>query len=119
MWFSIITAFKTNPNTVTNLSKLYQLHLLNAFVFFIHFLGETNLTPYRMLRIDGSTPVPIRMKNIRTFNAKPSVVDVLLVSTRSGGEGINLTAGTRLVMFDVCWNPSHDQQAMVRSKSKS
>ena len=27
-------SFKTSPNTVTNLSKLFELRLLNAFVFF-------------------------------------------------------------------------------------
>ena len=35
--FSIIIASKTNPNSTTNLSKLLQLHLLNAFVFFYTF----------------------------------------------------------------------------------
>jgi hypothetical protein len=69
-----------------------------------------------MRRIDGSTPLPKRFDNIKDFNegTENDWVDVMLLSTRAGGEGINLTAATRVIIFDVCWNPCHDNQAMCR-----
>ena len=67
----------------------------------------------RYLRIDGSTSLQKRHQHIKAFYS--GTHDVFLVSTRAGGEGVNLTAGTRIVLYDVSWNPSHDQQAMCRS----
>ena len=45
----------------------------------------------RYLRIDGSTPSHTRHERIKNFNT--GCYDVILVSTRVGGEGVNLTAG--------------------------
>ncbi|ETW00643.1 hypothetical protein, variant [Aphanomyces invadans] len=69
----------------------------------------------KYLVIDGSLSSSKRMEHINTFSDHKSGVDVLLVSTRAGAEGINLHAANRLVLFDVSWNPSHDHQSMCRS----
>ena len=37
-----------------------------------------------------------------------------LLSSKSGGCGLNLVGASRLVLFDVDWNPSVDLQAMAR-----
>ena len=37
-----------------------------------------------------------------------------LLSAKAGGLGLNLIGGSRLVLFDVDWNPATDDQAMAR-----
>ena len=38
-----------------------------------------------------------------------------MLSTRTGGVGINLTAADTVIFYDLDWNPTVDQQAMVRA----
>jgi len=41
--------------------------------------------------------------------------DVFLISTKAGGEGITLTCATRVILFDSCWTPARDEQAVNRA----
>jgi len=41
--------------------------------------------------------------------------DVLLMTTKSGGYGLNLEAADVVVMMDHSWNPKEDEQAMNRA----
>lgn len=64
-------------------------------------------------RLDGSTPPKLRDSIVSSFNTNPNIFAFLL-SAKSGGVGLNLIGGSRLILFDNDWNPSIDLQAMSR-----
>ncbi|TVY19385.1 DNA repair and recombination protein RAD54B [Lachnellula arida] len=67
------------------------------------------------LRLDGSTPTATRQDLVDTFNRTSASRNfAFLLSAKSGGAGINLIGASRLVLFDVDWNPAVDLQAMAR-----
>jgi DNA repair and recombination protein RAD54B len=70
---------------------------------------------YPFLRLDGKTPQNKRQTFVDEFNKAPAKkVFCFLLSTKAGGMGLNLVGASRLVLFDVDWNPAHDLQAMAR-----
>jgi DNA repair and recombination protein RAD54B len=67
------------------------------------------------LRLDGSTPSAKRQSLVDDFNRSPaSSCFAFLLSAKAGGTGLNLIGASRLVLFDVDWNPATDMQAMAR-----
>jgi DNA repair and recombination protein RAD54B len=67
------------------------------------------------LRLDGSTPAPKRQGLVDDFNRSSSTaVFAFLLSAKAGGMGLNLIGASRLVLFDVDWNPAVEEQAMAR-----
>ena len=67
------------------------------------------------LRLDGTTPSAKRQDLVDSFNRTPaSNCFAFLLSAKSGGVGLNLIGASRLVLFDVDWNPATDLQAMAR-----
>lgn len=51
-----------------------------------------------------------RQKRIEAFNAPGAKQDVFLLSTRAGGQGINLATADTVFIFDSDWNPHNDMQ---------
>uniref|UniRef100_A0A8C8II48 Snf2-related CREBBP activator protein n=1 Tax=Oncorhynchus tshawytscha TaxID=74940 RepID=A0A8C8II48_ONCTS len=65
------------------------------------------------LRLDGSTRVEQRQSLMDRFNADRRIFCFIL-STRSGGVGVNLTGADTVVFYDSDWNPTMDAQAQDR-----
>ncbi|KAJ3190862.1 hypothetical protein HK101_008292 [Irineochytrium annulatum] len=72
--------------------------------------GEGHL----FLRIDGESKMETRQGLLDAFNAPGSDYFVFLLTTRTGGVGINLTSADTIIMYDADWNPHQDIQAMAR-----
>ncbi|KAJ2797267.1 hypothetical protein H4S07_005991, partial [Coemansia furcata] len=67
------------------------------------------------LCIDGSTNVTYRQDLIDSFNALDSPHYLFLISSGTGSIGVNLVAASRVIIFDIGWNPLYDEQAIARA----
>jgi SWI/SNF-related matrix-associated actin-dependent regulator of chromatin subfamily A containing DEAD/H box 1 len=65
-------------------------------------------------RLDGNTPVDQRQALLDQFTDDESIT-VFMLSTKSGGAGINLAAANKVVIFDLSFNPQDDVQAENRA----
>ncbi|XP_039819358.1 protein CHROMATIN REMODELING 19-like isoform X3 [Panicum virgatum] len=64
-------------------------------------------------RLDGGTPVTERQTIVDTFNNDHSIFACLL-STRAGGQGLNLIGADTVIIHDMDFNPQMDRQAEDR-----
>ena len=69
---------------------------------------------YKYCRIDGSVQLTQRQTQIDDFNDENSDLFLFMLTTRAGGQGINLTAADTVVIYDSDWNPQMDLQAQDR-----
>lgn len=69
---------------------------------------------YKYCRLDGSTSQADRQDMIREFSDNVTDVDLFMLTTRSGGQGVNLVGADTVILFDSDWNPQQDLQAMDR-----
>jgi len=69
---------------------------------------------YEFSRLDGSTNRVYREVLINQFNHRNSSKFIFCLSTRAGGEGVNLFTADTVILFDSDWNPQVDIQAMAR-----
>jgi len=66
------------------------------------------------VRMDGSTSTEGRGAIVDSFNAPDSPYFVFLLSTRTGGVGLNLQTADTAILYDSDWNPQMDLQAQAR-----
>lgn len=65
------------------------------------------------LRLDGTTKIEQRQVLMDRFNNDKRIF-VFILSTRSGGVGVNLTGADTVIFYDSDWNPTMDAQAQDR-----
>ncbi|PLB45575.1 putative DNA excision repair protein [Aspergillus steynii IBT 23096] len=86
----------------------HSVRLLKMLQMLFHY------TSYNVSYLDGSMSYEERAKAVDEFNSDPRQF-VFLISTRSGGVGLNITSANKVVVVDPNWNPSHDLQAQDRA----
>eukprot|EP00492_Amphilonche_elongata_P005035 TRINITY_DN591_c0_g1_i1.p1 TRINITY_DN591_c0_g1~~TRINITY_DN591_c0_g1_i1.p1 ORF type:complete len:113 (-),score=25.42 TRINITY_DN591_c0_g1_i1:179-517(-) len=69
------------------------------------------MVEYRVLH--GGLDEKERFKAAQEFNNDPTI-DILLMTTRAGGLGLNLTGADTVIFLEHDWNPAADLQAMDR-----
>jgi helicase SWR1 len=72
-----------------------------------------NIHGHLYLRLDGTTKVESRQMLTERFNSDPRILAFIL-SSRSGGLGINLTGADTVIFYDLDWNPAMDKQCQDR-----
>ncbi|CUM64055.1 uncharacterized protein PRCAT00001643001 [Priceomyces carsonii] len=72
-----------------------------------------NIHGYRYMRLDGATKIDDRQMLTERFN-RDNKIPVFILSTRSGGLGINLTGADTVIFYDSDWNPAMDKQCQDR-----
>jgi helicase SWR1 len=72
-----------------------------------------NIHGYKYLRLDGSTKIEQRQILTDRFNNDTRILAFIL-SSRSGGLGINLTGADTVIFYDLDWNPAMDKQCQDR-----
>jgi len=65
-------------------------------------------------RMDGNTAVGSRQPLVDRFNNDESIFGMLL-TTKTGGVGVNFVGANRIILFDPDWNPQTDRQANERA----
>jgi SNF2 family DNA or RNA helicase len=65
-------------------------------------------------RLDGSTHSTERQAAVKRFN-DDGKAEVYLISTKAGGEGLNIHGANRVVIFDFKYVPMEEQQAVGRA----
>lgn len=72
------------------------------------------LRGWNTCRLDGSVDQASRRSQIKQFNTDDDY-KIFLLSTRAGGQGINLAAADTVILFDSDFNPQQDLQAQDRA----
>ena len=69
----------------------------------------------QLARLDGTVSQANREKLLRAFSsAERGAPNVLLVSLKAGGTGLNLVSASRCYLMDPWWNPAVEDQAIHR-----
>jgi SNF2 family DNA or RNA helicase len=99
-------------------SEGHRVLIFSQFVIMLDILEDyLRVHDFGYCRIDGKITGTRRQAEIDRFqrnklNQEPPFA--MLLSTRAGGVGINLTAADTVIIYDSDWNPQNDLQAQAR-----
>lgn len=71
-----------------------------------------SLIQYR--RLDGTMTLNARDRAVREFTNDPEVT-VMLMSLKAGNLGLNMVAACHVILLDLWWNPTTEDQAVDRA----
>lgn len=93
-------------------------HKMLFFSFFVQYLelfrAEFEAAGLSYTMLTGDLSAAERQKQIKRFEQEKEVQS-FLISIKSGGTGLNLTAADYVFILDPWWNPFTEQQAIARA----
>lgn len=91
---------------IFNRNPQYQVLIFSQMVRVLDLLQELlQLSHYSYERLDGTTSASARNAAVDRFKRESLKRFVMLLSTRAGGLGLNLTSADTVIIFDSDWNP--------------
>mmetsp|Transcript_2208 Transcript_2208/g.8013 ORF Transcript_2208/g.8013 Transcript_2208/m.8013 type:complete len:349 (+) Transcript_2208:80-1126(+) len=75
--------------------------------------GPLKKEGFQFRRLDGAMSLAARDKALMEFEEDPSVT-VMLMSLKAAGLGVNLVCANHVLLLDVWWNPTVEEQAIDR-----
>jgi len=116
--------FKTSTKMealIQEIQKMRQTDGASKALVFSQFSRFLELIEWRLKRegincakLLGTMPIAARNNIIISFQTDPSL-EVLLISLKAGGEGLNLQAADHIFVMDPWWNPAAELQAIQRA----
>lgn len=101
----LLNELKSQDHRVLIFTQMSRM--LDILEQFLNYHGHT------YLRLDGATKIDQRQILMERFNNDRRIFCFIL-STRSGGIGVNLTGADTVIFYDSDWNPTMDAQAQDR-----
>ena len=101
----LVSFLSTNHKCVVVSNSTKSLDILQDFLV---------ASSYTFVRLDGQTAMSERQSIVDHFNDKRSNKNIFLLSSKAGGVGLNLTGASKLILYDIDWNPANDLQSMAR-----
>ena len=102
---NLLIDLKANDHRVLIFTQMSRM--LDILEQFLNYHNHT------YLRLDGATKIDQRQILMERFNNDKRIFCFIL-STRSGGIGVNLTGADTVIFYDSDWNPTMDAQAQDR-----
>ncbi|KAH6825201.1 SNF2 domain-containing protein / helicase domain-containing protein / zinc finger protein-like protein [Perilla frutescens var. hirtella] len=65
-------------------------------------------------RLDGTMPIAARDRAVKDFNLLPEV-SVMIMSLKAASLGLNMVAACNVLLLDLWWNPTTEDQAIDRA----
>lgn len=103
---ALIKKFQANGDRALVFSQFTSVMDILGWVFDDHDI------PF--MRMDGSTPIAERQGLMDKYHNETDI-PVFMLSTKSGGAGINLACANKVIIFDSSFNPQDDIQAENRA----
>ncbi|KAK2196969.1 bifunctional Helicase superfamily 1-2 [Babesia duncani] len=101
-------------NVYNNKTKALVFSQFTTYLDLLEECLSLHMPQVQFLRLDGTTLATSRREVVDVFSADENIT-LLLVSTKAGGVGLNLTAAQTVILMDQDWNPHNDLQAIDRA----
>jgi len=105
-----------------NIKEIEENNPDHKILVFSQFIRMLDLVEFRLkqeyvacIKLTGSLTIQQRNNIITDFTSNDHGTKVLLISTKAGGEGLNLQRANHVFIMDPWWNPAMEFQAIQRA----